>query len=267
LAAAVVVAAIAGVSLLATGGRSTEAQAHPPPPGPTLVMECWRITEGNNPNALVRLITDNFARDDAYVREASRYCELGHKYYQPTATTQLKPPDTQVAWQCFNLAKGDDPDDEVILTTQNFGTHRAVVRRAVLMCENALKIRATAGQVTTYGNPALNRVYVCYQLEAANLPPTRFSIVTDNFGVDPVLARRPELLCEEAVKLRKGWEPFGVAQQGVFECFKVNGNTRNDSFLLRTRNFADDQVRLRTPEVFCELAQKRLLYDHDPAAP
>jgi hypothetical protein len=269
--AAVLIAAIvAGAALLSSGEHITRAQ-QPPVGGsstPTLVLECFRIEKGANPRAVVRLTTANFARDDAVVTEATRYCELANKYVTPDATTQLVPPTQQQALECYNLLRGDDPNDAVVLETANFGKHEASVRRATMMCENAIKVRTTAaGQTTTYGDPASQLVLECFELNAPNIPNVRTALVTNNFGPDRALVLRPKMMCEQAKKERPGLPPFdsvGTAtgtQSLVFECFSVEAPNRSVAATLTTQNFKSDDVVIRRADLLCEQATKTLLFD------
>ena len=124
----------------------------------TRVLECYRIEKGQDANDPFALITKNFGRDDVLVRNSTQFCEGAIK--AQTVVAGIAPP--PVVWQCFNLANGESPGVKFRVTTNNFGDDQVTVRKAVLLCEDAVKTRVTStGQVTSTGH-ASGRVYECY---------------------------------------------------------------------------------------------------------
>jgi hypothetical protein len=94
--------------------------------------QCFNLTDGNDPNERVPLVTDNFGEDDVVVRRSNLMCEAA-----------LVNPDngelpTEVR-QCFTLTGGHDPRREVEVRTDRFGEDSLQVRASTLMCEAALK--------------------------------------------------------------------------------------------------------------------------------
>ncbi|MFN0094574.1 MAG: hypothetical protein ACKVVT_07315 [Dehalococcoidia bacterium] len=254
-----------GAGLFGPGGHQRSA-AQQPPGQPTPVLECFRIADGAIPNAVVRLTTKNFGPDVAVVRQAVRYCEFANKYLPPSPTEEVKPPERELGLQCYNIRKGDDPDDDVILDTQNFGPHKATIRTAVMMCENALKLRIGAdGTVTTYGDPNSQLVLQCFKIEAKFPINKKATLVTKNFGADAVHVIRPVFFCEQAIKERPNHEPYGVNEEPVqIECFAIEAKDRQVPVTLRTRNFGPDEVRVRRGDLLCERAKKTHIFE-DPA--
>ncbi len=178
---------LAGVSLLLNAGGATT--------GATRVLECYKLDKGADPDDSIFLTTGNFGRDDVAVRRSSQMCEGAIKAGQPSTAA---PPN--VVWQCYDLRDGLDPNAPFTLTTQNFGEHRAEVRRAVLMCEEARKLRVNAaGVVTVVGQPT-GRTYECFVING-KIDANEFFLTTRNFGPDDVVVRNPRMMCEPAKKV------------------------------------------------------------------
>ena len=109
-----------------------------------------------------------------------------------TITDLLPPP---IIWQCFNLANGESIGSQFRITTNNFGDDRITVRKAVMLCEDAIKTRVSAaGQVTSIRG-ATGRVFACYTI-AGRPGQQPFFLTTRNFGPDNVRVTRPSLMCE-----------------------------------------------------------------------
>ncbi len=236
---------------------------------PTLVWECFSLIKGEDPRVRVRLFTNNFGRDDVAVRESGTYCETANKFRVPDATAALYPPQLRLAMQCYKLERGQDPDDDVILTTQNFGSHDATVRTAVMMCENAVK--HIPGK-PPFGDIALQSAWQCFKIDGHINPNLPMVLVTDNFGVDRVTVKRPVLMCESAIKYRRQLPPYGsvdepggggVVTTRIIECFQVDAPNRQFNALLETRNFGRDEVQIRRANMLCEPGYKIRLFDAD----
>ena len=69
----------------------------------------------------------------------------------PTVCTQPPTPNPTgtLVFECFDMNEGDDPNTPVRLTTKNFGTDAVIVRKAIRMCEPALKSGSTAAKSTS----------------------------------------------------------------------------------------------------------------------
>lgn len=166
------------------------------------VFECYRIEEGADPNQPVALVTDNFGSDEVVVRRATIMCEGAEKAITDATgiTVTFGQPGVHVL-ACYRLIDGDKPDAPFNLTTDNFGTDEVVVRRAIIMCEEAQKSRVGAdGTVTTVGE-ATGKVWECYSLKEGDDPQTPATLTTENFGPDDVVVRRAVIMCEPAEKI------------------------------------------------------------------
>lgn len=120
------------------GGTTTTTGSIDPPHA----WQCFRITDGQSPNALVALATNNFGVHRAFVREAVMMCEFSAKYV-PTATGNLqqvidRPANARV-YECFRLVETPDQAVAATLVTKNFQNDAVRIRRANLMCEPAKK--------------------------------------------------------------------------------------------------------------------------------
>jgi hypothetical protein len=94
--------------------------------------QCFNLTDGNDPNERVTLVTDNFGEDDVTVRRSTLMCEMA--LVNPENGGLL----TGVR-QCFTLTGGHDPRREVEVRTERFGNDRLEVRSSTMMCKPALK--------------------------------------------------------------------------------------------------------------------------------
>ena len=170
----------------------------------TRVRECFRTEKGANPNDPYLLVTKNFGRDPVTVRQAVLFCEGALKTKEPIAAGTTSPlPIPNVAWDCFSILSKASPNRLFRIFTSNFGETPAIVRRAILMCEDARKIRidAAGNEVpgSAVGEPT-GRVYECYQLQAKN-PAATFWLTNRNFGGAPVRVTNARLMCEAAIKV------------------------------------------------------------------
>lgn len=271
--AAVVLGAFAWAAAAHPGGSNARVPVGAPASqvsgqvAPTLVWECFSLIKGEDPKVRVRLLTNNFGRDDVNVRESGTYCETANKFRNPDAATQLYPPQLRLAMQCFKIDKGEDPDDDVILTTKNFGSHDATVRRAVSMCENAVKY--VPGK-PLFGDPAFESVWQCFKIESRINIAESMYLVTDNFGIDKTFVRRPSLMCEPAIKYRRQLPPYGSIDPAsgaqttrIIECFDVEAPNRQFNTVIATRNFGRDEVQIRRANMLCEPGLKIRLFDAD----
>ena len=100
-------------------------------------------------------------------------------------------------WQCFDVDHGTTPNVPVVLVTNNFGPHKAVVGRSVMMCEAAKKVDSTGN---AYNANHQGEVYQCYKLGRTSQIEVSATLVTRNFANDAVRIRQPNLMCEPARK-------------------------------------------------------------------
>lgn len=259
---AVVAAAPAQGRPAAEGGAVT-AQAGAPLPQ---VMECFRLASGDDPNATVFLTTDNFGNDLVQVRQARAYCESALKLRNGTIFGNT----VKHGFECYNVQKGNVINDPYLLTTQNFGPDKVIVRQLVMLCESALKVRPDLpGQV--YGSVEPVHVLACYSLAQGDDPNAPVVLRTDNFKDDDVIVRRAFMMCEEARKVHPmngQVVTFGQPTGLVWECYEVQkGVQQQVPAGLRTRNFGPDQVVIANGTSMCEQAKKTPLFTHDDGGP
>jgi hypothetical protein len=190
-------------------------QPNPFEPVATRVLECFQVQRGADPDDPYALVTKNFGTDKVLVRQAVHLCEgaVKSKVQNPAASGLIVEP-PNVVWECFKLQEGDTPNKQFRLFTNNFGETPTLVRRAVELCEDALKIRVDAtGTTTTVGHPT-GRVYECYRIDA-KAQGGAFWLATKNFGSHPARLRHPNLICEAATKIPlEQFPPFTAAPPG-----------------------------------------------------
>ncbi len=162
------------------------------PPTLKSVLQCFRLQNGQDPDDLAVLVTQNFGPNTVRIRTSRTMCESAAKAFGGAVT----PNPVTFVWQCFDIDFGANPNIPVVLVTNNFGPHKAVVGRAVMMCEMAKKI-TSAGNV--YNADHKGEVYQCFRLESPTLNLAA-TLDTRNFGKDDVRIRRPNLMCEPARK-------------------------------------------------------------------
>ena len=162
--------------------------------------------------------------------------------------------------ECFDLQRGADLNDPYSLRTSNFGIDTVMVHRASQLCEGAIKSRQPVDSASGLQPPP--RIWECFDIVSVKpMKQTPFFLLTRNFGLDPVLALRSSLLCEEAMKIRLNaagtqGETIGQPTGRVLECFTIEAKTRNVPYYLWTRNFKLDQVSIGRGSLMCEPAIK-----------
>ena len=245
------------------------------------IMECYSLNDGQDPNVNVRLTTNNFGGDLVGVRTLVRMCEQGIKIIE----TAGAPPQTygeagENVFACYKTTQGAQINDPFVLTTRNFGQDRVVVVEAIMLCESALKIRTNAaGQTTTFGT--LGHVLQCYSVRYGDDVNRVVAVKTNNFGVDKIVVRNLNMMCEEARKDRVfptpvpnpqptdptmvQPAPYGTASGLVWACYTIReGDTVDIGVVLRTQNFGPDAVKVRRGVSMCEIARKTPLYQFPP---
>jgi len=92
-----------------------------------------------------------------------------------------------ITFECFGLS-GGDLNDEVLITTENFGTDQIVLRRPILMCE--------AGSM---GNGSLPdpRILACYAVDRGQDPDDDAELFTALDNGDAVEVRKSTVMCVE----------------------------------------------------------------------
>ncbi|HRC61646.1 MAG TPA: hypothetical protein PLX85_00300 [Dehalococcoidia bacterium] len=284
---AIVVAALA-VAL--SGGTPSQARESSSPStqpvqsqatNPTKVFECFRVDAssdqpGADAKATVRLVTENFGGKLVRVRKLVAMCELAYKFPPPPAGVPdevFPPTDADVrVFACYQVQRGQDPNDPFVLATQNFGKDTVQVRASQQMCEEAAKIRTdAAGNTTTVGQPS-GVVWQCFNLDKAKSINQKFRVVTNNFGRDDAFVVKGAQLCEEARKDRitaSGEVTHsGEATGRVVECFRLESKLDPKAKVtLITKNFGAVDVLVRRATQMCEPGEKTPVYTlpNDPA--
>jgi hypothetical protein len=188
---------------------------------------------------------------------------------QASCTAANTPPPTQV-FECFNTQRGPDAAATVRLVTQNFGGDLVRVRNLVMMCELAFKVKPTTTGTTDstpLPDPAQTRIFACYRLERGDDPNDPFTLATDNFGIDRVVVRDSNLLCEEGTKTRVTQPTAGGpsvttvtgTETGVvWQCYRLaQTKEANAPFRLLTNNFGRENVSVGRGVMMCEEAAKQ----------
>jgi hypothetical protein len=167
------------------------------PPDTTELVQCWTIYGGADPNATVLLTTANWGSHKLRVRTAVQVCEGAVKQ---RLDRPGEPPEgtlTPRVWQCFRLEPVRYVFRGATFVTRNFGAHKAIVVRPVLMCEEAVKFRE--------GRPPFGEdtggVLECFSLVHQIKQDVPARLTTENFGEDELRIRAPDLVCERAEKI------------------------------------------------------------------
>lgn len=238
-----------------------------PIPPPTPVFECFQLAQGQDPNTVVMLNTDNFGKDIVTVRTSDLMCETALKYRGLAPGTKAVPPQLNEVLQCFRLQKGQDPDDPAILDTSNFGPDKVRIRTSTRMCESAAKL--INGQVKS--ESAVTRIWQCFDILDGETPNVRVILSTNNFGPHRATVAKAVLMCEMATKTTAAGDVYNDGHHGeVYQCFRLlETPIQNIAATLITRNFQLDNVRIRRANLMCEPAKKTILFDNpnDPPFP
>jgi hypothetical protein len=177
----------------------------PPPDEAVVILACYRIQEGGDPNDPFVLTTANFGSDGILVRNSNLMCEEASK------TRVVVTPDgnevrettgqpTGQTWQCYRLSGGNNPQAPFRLLTNNFGRDDVRVMDSVLMCEGSAKFRQNSdGTITQFGD-VTGQVVQCFRILEGGSPNLQVTLDTENFGQDEVAVRRSSLMCEPARK-------------------------------------------------------------------
>jgi len=187
---------------------------------------------------------------------------IGGGTLTPAPTPVPNQPMTRVL-ECFSLERGADLNDPYSLQTDNFGIDKVMVHGATRLCEGAVKSTRTVA-ATAVPQPA-PVVWQCWDVVSAKeFKQTPLYLTTRNFGLDRVLALKPDSLCEEAAKTRVNaagtvGTTVGQPTGRVLECFTIEAKTRAKPFFLWTRNFGLDTVRVGRGSLMCEPAVKQPL--------
>jgi hypothetical protein len=199
--------------------------------------QCFNVTGGDDPRESLTLTTE-FGDDDVTVRRATRFCETATK----NGEGSLEP---LAFYLCYTVTGGMDPNEDVTLTTANFGEDDVTVRSATSMCAPAEKY-VEGSYVGDLDLPSQQ----CFNLTGGIDPREGVTLATDNFGEDDVTVRRSNLMCEEAlVDADNGALPEPVQRQ----CFTLTGgNDPNREIEVRTELVGEDTVRVRASTLMCE---------------
>ena len=165
----------------------------PKPPALNAVLQCFRLQNGQDPNDPAILNTRNFGPNTVQIRTSRQMCESAAKLMNGA----VKSPGGTDIWQCFAITNGVTPNAQVILSTNNFGSHKAIVGKAVMMCESATK-KTSSGQV--FNPDHKGEVFQCFRLIETPILNVPAILITKNFLTDDVRIRRANLMCEPAEK-------------------------------------------------------------------
>lgn len=159
-----------------------------------VIMACYRMSRGTNPDDPVELTTGNFGPDRVDVIQAIAMCEGASKTISGTEPVGI--PGDHV-WEIFRILNGHDPSAPVTLNTRNSGPDDVVVRDAFVMFEEATKQTADAAEILGVDS---GRVWECYRLDGGATPDITVTLTTRNFGDESVIVGPSILMCEEATK-------------------------------------------------------------------
>ena len=137
-----------------------------------VIMACYRMLRGTNPDDPVELTTGNFGPDRVDVVNAIAMCEGASK--QISGATPVGIPGDHV-WEIFRILNGDDPAAPVTLDTKNFGPDDVVVQQAFVMFEEATKQTSDTPEIIGVDS---GRVWECYLLDGGASPDVEVILTT-----------------------------------------------------------------------------------------
>jgi hypothetical protein len=223
------------------------------------VLQCYNLEEGDLQSERALLTTDNFGRDVVGITQATMMCEQARKFHPSASGGTTTGTLGDHVFECYRLVAGADPNDQVRLTTRNFGDDRVVVRKAVMMCEGARKEHAVepGQEPNSFGTPG-EHVLACYRIQGGDNPQAKVELANRNFGKDRVIVGPAIIMCEEANKrTHNNGEGVGQPNGFVWECYALNhGDDPNATVVLETKNFGKDKVIVRHARMMCERARK-----------
>ena len=159
------------------------------------------------------------------------------------------------------------------LVTDNFGGDVVNIfgNRSPLFCESAVKTSTGDAAVLPYGKLG-DFVFQCFEIEQGANPDDELSLLTHNFGTEPVTVGRADQMCESARKQHfSGIAPLGHPGRMAMHCFAVEpvrddaGNLPNHGQVeLTTKNFGTEVASLGPTTHLCEEAAK---HTADPDKP
>jgi hypothetical protein len=225
------------------------------------IVQCFNVTDGDDPNERIDIFSLNYDVDDVTVRRATQYCEIAFKNGEGA--------EIPAAYLCHTITGGQDPNWDVFMLTENFGEDEATVRAATTLCRPAVK-QLCDGPYNCYGSEfgILELPYFyCLNLTGGNDPNRRVELLTPNFGEDEVTVRRSTRICDLAFPAEFAEEiPSELAYILQFfggQCFTLTGGQDPNRWInLGMTDLADpiegdlewDTVRVRASTVMCEFA-------------
>lgn len=101
---------------------------------------------------------------------------------------------------------------------------------------------------------AATRVFACYGVENGNDERDSFAFMTETSGVDGVIVRRSDLLCEEAALTAEDGKTAGEATGALWLCHSLRGGSDADIEVDIANLFGTDEVDVESVERLCEAA-------------
>jgi hypothetical protein len=271
------------IAILAVAPGGSQAQQGPddlkaPEADPGLdVLACYVITSGISaqPPLNARMVTDNYGGDvvNIFGSRSPFFCESAVKNRIGDTATLPFGKLGNFVFQCFDVERGANPDDDLSLVTHNFGTEPVIVGQAIQMCESAQKVFG-GDKLGRPGRMALHCFAVEPVPDADGAIPVHgaVSLTTDNFGPRVVELGDTSLMCEEASKhsADPNKPDVGRPTGRVWQCIDANERDPaqiNPSVKLTTSNFGEVEVGAGRLVMMCEKAKKVYSLTFTPVRP
>ena len=174
---------------------------------------------------------------------------------------------------CYEITTdiAPQPPLKARMVTDNYGGDIVNIfgSRSPFFCESAVKIRVGDTATLPYGKLG-GFVFQCFDVLNGANPDDDLSLVTHNFGTEPVIVGQAVHMCESARKVLGGDE-LGRPGRMAMHCFAVepvpdaNGDLpQHGAVSLTTDNFGPRVVDLGNTRLLCEEASK---HTGDPTKP
>jgi hypothetical protein len=174
---------------------------NPPTVADTSILACYELQNGDDPGMGAYLTTQSFGTDQVLIDTSNVMCESAKKHVtNRDGTVSTFGTATNIIFQCFDIANGDDPNLAVAFANNNFGDEPVILGAGIGMCEEGVKYREVKGQIEVTGM-ANGIAYECFDIAAwQDDRHVAVTIETENFGFDDVTVRQATQLCQIAKK-------------------------------------------------------------------
>ena len=158
-------------------------------------LKCYRITGGRRIDRTVRVSNQFSAEGTLLVKDPNRLCAPASKGLEGPP---VDPPRDRQHYKCYRVEEIPRLTEEVVELVDQFGTQRAVVRRAELLCNPVTKQREGREPEPP---PRPGEHLVCYGIRELAPFAARRVFTLDQFGLQSVRVFDPLVLCVPSTKV------------------------------------------------------------------